>query len=124
LGQALQSVFRADARYMDHLIQGFGGNWGRAATSVGKPADWWLGTTTGLFKDDPAGAARDVQWVYEEAARLNLGRGGLVRELGAKLRAVRQAETIADREAAAREARRYATEIRDAWEKEPPVEVP
>jgi hypothetical protein len=123
LGKQVQGITGQDARIADHIIEGYAGNWGRAATSVGKPADWWLGSVTGLFKTDPAGAARDVQWVYDEATRLRVGGSREVRAMTALLKQARSGTTIAERQRLAERARLYAANLRNRWEKNPPRKI-
>lgn len=106
-----------DARKIDHIVDSYLGNWGRTATSTGKPPEWWLGIVSGLFKNDPAGAARDVQWVYDIAAERKQGQSPPVKNMTRMLREARNAPTAEERQAKAEAARKVATRLRQAWEK-------
>jgi hypothetical protein len=118
LGQALQGYLNTDARILDHVIEGYAGNWGRMLTSSGRPADWWVGSVTGLMKSDPAGGARDVQWVYDHAASKGWGMRDEVKRMTGLLKRARDTEvSLAERERRAEVARRYAERLRRGWER-------
>lgn len=128
LGQALQWVSEqahmgVDARYMDNLIQGFGGGTGgllRDVSDLGR-ADRqptrFLSSVTGLVTLPPAYASQDVQFVLKESGRLGDENSPRMRRLQQLLKLQGRAETAAERDTLAREVRAYAATVRDYYEK-------
>jgi DUF2075 family protein len=119
LGQLLQQLIGMDARKIDHLITSLFGGYGRIAASRSTDPAWWAGATTGLAGRSPAWEAADVQWVLDRSEQRGVGSRKVFTILRQKLKAAGKAETAAERDRLAEEAREYATGLRKRMEAAP-----
>lgn len=119
LGQALQGVFKVDARMIDHHIESLTSDFGRAAMSasdigrtdrVAQSPSKWINYGTGLTTDSPSMNAVDVQWVLREAQGLGVQRRSLA--ISNEIDAYNDAKSPEAKRAAARKLWLKASQIR------------
>lgn len=125
LGQVLQQVFRTDARYMDHYVESFGGDFGRvaiAASDIGRkdklvPGSRLLQATTGMNMEPAGPSSVDAGWVLDRAKELGVRQTEFDAGFQEALRAYWDAKTEQRKYAAAARVRAAATRLRSRMER-------
>jgi hypothetical protein len=118
MSKELQDLTGQDARILDHLLEGYLGNWGRLATATGKDAKWWAGTITGVMKQPNAWSSRDVDWVMDRAAGLGLGQDKRIQALRFAAKKVGEANGD-EREDRLKKVQELAARFRKSMEERP-----
>lgn len=125
LGKVLQPVFKMDARKMDFLLRemfGFFGEFAVAASDTGRAEKRGISLKqTGLFQETPVFAARDVQWVMNQAAKFGLDRNIEYRLLKNRMRDYFDAKTDTEKTRTAKIVIAEAQQIRFRWERGVPL---
>ncbi len=124
IGQVIQAMSgdRIDARHVDHFVASIAASAGVLLMDVSdigrpdRPIQGLLHSALGWSADPPAYAARDVQFVMDEARRTGTTSRPGIRRLQALLREHNKATTPAERNAAAERVRRHAAESRRWYE--------
>lgn len=125
LGQAIQHAVGLDARKADFLMRevfGFFGGFAEKLSDVGRPDRRGIGLEeTGLFSQSPAFAARDVQWIMDQAAKNGLEGTASYKQVNGALHHYFNAKGDQAKDVAAAALMQRAAEVRDHWEKTIPV---
>jgi hypothetical protein len=123
IGQALENVFRMDARKIDFIMRDLFGNVGTMVMEAsdagreGRPeVISMLRTTTGMIRESPAWTSPDVQWILDKSGRRDLSYRPEMKRLFKKLDNVWDGETPKEKDQAARDLREYAHKVRSEWE--------
>jgi hypothetical protein len=122
LGQALQQVVGADARYIDHVIKGTTSYYGDLAlrvSDIGRddsrhPFNWSL---TGLLKGDPLYDSKNIQKVQEIVRSRGIHWSDpFYQQLNEMINTYYQTQDPVMKAAAGKEAREFAGEVLKAYE--------
>lgn len=122
LGQAIQRLVGADARFADHFIKSSASYFGDYALKISdigredsknKLLDL---NTTGIFKNSPVYNSLDVQWAIKTSEKYGLHRDRRYKELNKLLGDVFTAKTDEEKEKRGEVVRQYAKGLRKYWE--------
>ncbi len=126
-GQFIQQMSgnRWDARDVDHLVRGWGGGLadiGLKASDLGRadqPAqgEKLTNAISGLLIQSPAWNSKDAQFVMERSEGLKQSNAEIVKQFKEAGKAYTEAQTTAERDAAAEAFRQVAEQARDRFEK-------
>jgi hypothetical protein len=113
-GQAIGHIIGADPRYVDHFLKSYGGLGQGIVDFTSKQQRLGESTVkaTGLSANPPSTQSMDYQWVSDWARENGKSGASEIKQLHALVEPVYAAKTAAQADAAARELRQKATEMR------------